>query len=123
MADDWLDGAKVKAVIGADVAADVDTPALELFAGAARSYVEDRRPDLWAMDPADDPLDPVLPPVFTPPAHVVVAAAMLAYRCYLSRTTAADELGRAPDLAAMLGVGKSRKFGFGGAAVPLEVVL
>lgn len=107
----WLDEQVVAEVIGADLAGDVDTTSLGQFADAVRSWVEDRRPDLFVTvdgsAPGEDP---------RPPAHVRLAAAMLAFRCYRNRTIPADELGNDEALAAMLGIGKRRGLRFGGAA-------
>lgn len=116
MAGEWLTGTVVKETIGDALSTDVDTAALEVHATAVRSYIEDRRADLFLLDVGADPEDPeddVL--VFTPPAHVVTAAARLAYACYQS--TSDPDAVLADDVAAMLGIRKHRGFRFGGAAL------
>lgn len=99
----WLEQVSAEAVLGADLASDLDD-AFAVHVASVKSYIEDRRPDLGK------------PGSFTPPEHVETAAAMLAYRCYLSRTTPGTELGNDETLARMLGIGKHRRFRFGGAA-------
>lgn len=116
---DWLDSAVAGTVIGADLLSGVDTAPFDVHVEAARSFVEERRPDLFVVTVVDD--EEVA--TFTPPAHVVTAAAMLAYRTYQNRTVPEAELGTSDDLRAMLRIGKSRGLRFGGAApvVPVEV--
>jgi hypothetical protein len=104
----WLDASFVAEVLGADIMSDVDTAVMDVHADAVRSWVEDRRPDVvFGAAEGDEP---------AVSSHLRVAAAMLAYRCYRSRSYPEDELGQAPELSAMLGIGKGRRFSFGGAA-------
>lgn len=107
----WLDVDFVAEVIGADIWPDVDTTAAGHHVEAVRSWVEDRRPDVvFETTDDNDEVTVVAPP------HLRVAAAMLAYRCYRSLSFPEKELGQAPELAAMLGIGKARRFSVGGAA-------
>lgn len=123
----WLDSEVAGAVIGADLLSGVDTDSFAVHVEAARTFVEDRRPDLFgpALDEDGLPvLDEDAVPVveFDPPKHVVLAAAMLAYRTYSNRTKPEAEVGDATELRVMLGIGKSRGLRFGGARVVPVVV-
>jgi hypothetical protein len=125
----WLDAGLVVTILG-NVAADLDTPALEAACTASRSFVEEKRGDLWVSDGADPP---VL--TYTPTAGVVHGAALYAYRLYHRRNNPLGILGTTdvgpagilredPDIARLLGIGRSRGFRFGGAYTPpAEVVL
>lgn len=117
----WLDQERVAEILGGSLSGDLDTGALQLCCDAARSFVEDRRADLWVSDGAD-------PPVFTyePTDAVVHGAAMYAYRLYHRRKSPLGILGTTdvgpagilredPDIARLLGIGLGRRFGFGGA--------
>lgn len=83
---------------------------------AACAWVEKRRPDLLAGDPA----------VFTPGADVKLGTAMYANRLYARRTSplgssqnvefgGSDFLRQDPDIAKLLGIGPEGKPVFGGA--------
>lgn len=115
----WLDSTVAGAVIGADLLSGVDTTSFAVHVEAARTFVEDRRPDLFVAGVDEDDV-PVV--VFTPPKHVVLAAAMLAYRTYSNRTKPDAEIGDATELRVMLGIGKTRGLRFGGARVRAVVV-
>lgn len=127
---EWLDAARVKAILGAELASDVDTDALEEAATAARSYVQGKRGDLIVIteDP-DNPPD--LLATFTPTGSVVYGAAMLAYRWYTRRKSPLGVLGFTdegasgilrddPDIARQLGIGSHGRFVFGAPADPVE---
>lgn len=123
----WLDGTVAGTVIGADLLSGVDTASFAVHVEAARTFVEDRRPDLFApavdeggLPVLDEDDVPVL--VYSPPRHVVVAAAMFAYRTYSNRTKPEAEIGDATELRVMLGIGRSRGLRFGGARVVPVVV-
>lgn len=123
--DTWLDADDVGDVVGADLAGEWDSTSMQAFADGARSYVEERRRDLFVPDGVDPDLL-----VFAPTPAVRVGAAMLAYRLYARRTAplgvigftedgAAGIMREDPDIARMLGIGRHRGFVFGGA--PLAV--
>ncbi len=114
----WLDAAQVSGILG-DLAADLDTPALQSACDAARDFVEDRRSDLWVT--AGDP--PVT--TYTPTPSVIHGAALYAFRLYHRRNNPLGILGTTdvgpagilredPDVARLLGIGRSRRFRFGG---------
>lgn len=120
----WLDADEVERVMGADLAGEWDKDTMQRFCDGSRSFVESRRPDLFVTTPAEDEEDPDVV-TFTPGADVVVGAAMLAYRFYSRRTTPLGVLGFSedgasgilredPDIAKLLGIGRGRKFVFGG---------
>lgn len=118
----WLDAAQVTAILGDSLDDGVlDEAALQLCCDAARSFVEERRSDLWVSDGGD-------PAVLTyePTVSVVHGAAMYAYRLYHRRKSPLGILGTTdvgpagilredPDIARLLGIGRGRRFGFGGA--------
>lgn len=117
----WLDAEKVGAVLGADLAGNLDQEKLDEQCDAAAGFVEDRRRDLFVSNDEDPPVV-----TFEPGPHVVWGAAMLAYRLY-ERTKSplgilgTTDLGPAgilredPDIARMLGIGRARRFRSGGA--------
>lgn len=125
---EWVDAAKVQAILGADLSSDLDTDALEEACTATRSYVEEKRADL--LLPVDPPTDPVTYE-FTPTPSVIYGAAMLAYRWYSRRKSPLGVLGFTddgasgilrddPDIARQLGIGSYGRFVFG--ATPADVV-
>lgn len=112
----WLDAATVTAILGPKLSADLeDGDALQKACDATRSHVEDRRSDLFESDNGD-------PPVFTfaPTPSVIHGAALYAHRLYHRRKspTAAGLPGTDADIEKLLGIGKARRFRFGGARVP-----
>jgi hypothetical protein len=126
----WLDADKVALIMGEDLAGEWDETSMQNFCDGARSYVESRRPDLFVTVAAEDPDDPDVV-TFTPGADVVTGTAMLAYRFYSRRTTPLGVLGFSedgasgilredPDVAKLLGIGRGRKFVFGGAPPVVE---
>lgn len=121
----WLDADKVTAILGDSLADDLDLAALQECCDATRSFVEERRGDLWVSDGADPPTL-----TYTPTGAVVHGAAMYAYRLYHRRKSPLGILGTTdvgpagilredPDIARLLGIGRGRRFGFGGAR-PLD---
>lgn len=119
----WLDAETVTTALG-NVAADLDAPAREAACTATRSFVEEKRGDLWVSDGADPPTL-----TYTPPPRVVHGAALYAYRLYHRRNNPLGILGTTdvgpagilredPDIARLLGIGRSRGFRFGGAYTP-----
>lgn len=116
----WLDAEQVTGILG-DLANDLDGAALNACCDAARSFVEEKRGDLWVSDGADPP---VL--TYTPTPAVIHGAAMYAFRLYHRRNNPLGILGTTdvgpagilredPDIARLLGIGRSRGFRFGGA--------
>lgn len=128
---EWLDAARVKAILGTELASDVDTDALEEACTATRSYVEGIRSDLIvALEDPDNPGE-FLPAAFTPTPSVTYGAAMLAYRWYTRRKSPLGVLGFTddgasgilrddPDIARQLGIGRYGRFVFGAPADPVE---
>jgi hypothetical protein len=106
----WLDAAQVRSILGPKLPADLDGTALQACCDAARSYVEDRRADLWSTDD---------PPVYVPTPAVIHGAALYAYRLLYRRksATATGIASSDPDVERLLGIGKARRFRFGGARV------
>lgn len=127
----WLDAEKVGAVLGADLAGPLDQDKLDEACDAARAYVEEKRPDLWVTDAMVDP--PVS--TYTPGAGVVYGAALFAHRLYhrtrsplgVVGATSSESSGilrEDPDIARLLGIGRSRGFRFGaGPTVTTEAVV
>lgn len=124
----WLDADRVAAVMGEALADDWDESALNEFCSGVRAYVESRRPDLFV--PSED--DPEVTE-YRPTADVITGAAMLAYRFYTRRQSPLGILGVSedgvsgllredPDIAKLLGVGRGRRFVFGGPRVVEEAV-
>lgn len=116
----WLDAGNVEAVLGADLASEIDADSMQAFCDGTRSYVEDRRPDLFVADEVEGE-----PAVFTPTGSVLLGAAMLAWRFYSRRTSplgvigftedgASGMLREDPDIAKLLGIGRKGRFVFGG---------
>lgn len=117
----WLDAEQVTAILGDSIGDDLDQGALQECCNASRSFVEERRGDLWVSD-GEDP--PTL--TYTPTVSVVHGAAMYAYRLYHRRKSPLGILGTTdvgpagilredPDIARLLGIGRGRRWGFGGA--------
>lgn len=117
----WLDAGQVTEILGGSLSGDLDAGALQEACDAARSFVEEKRADLWVSDGADPPAL-----TYTPTAAVVHGAAMYAYRLYHRRKSPLGILGTTdvgpagilredPDIARLLGIGRSRRFRFGGA--------
>lgn len=117
----WLDAEQVTGILGGSLGDDLDAGALQLCCDAARSFVEENRADLWVSDGAEPPVS-----TYTPTAAVIHGAAMYAYRLYHRRKSPLGILGTTdvgpagilrddPDIARLLGIGRSRKFRFGGA--------
>lgn len=120
----WLDAETVVGVLGDDIGVGLDLDALQAACDGARDFVEDKRPDLWI--PADPEADPPTVAEFDPPPRVIHGAALLAYRFYSRRSTPLGVLGFTedgaagimrfdPDIQDLLGIGRSRRFRFGGA--------
>lgn len=120
----WLDVEQVAAVLGDSLSDDLDNVALQSCCDAARSFVEDRRADLFVTNDDDPPVTTYIP---TP--AVIHGAAMYAYRLYHRRKSPMGILGTTdvgpagilredPDIARLLGIGRSRRFRFGGARRP-----
>lgn len=115
MADDtWLEPSIVRAVLGSVVASVDDVDLVGVIPGV-RTWVEDKRRDLLAGDPA----------VFTPGADVVLGAAMLVWRTVDRRRSPVGIVGTSedgyagivrddPDIARYLGIGAAGRFVFGG---------
>lgn len=110
----WLESDEAKALVTAS--ANAEDPAWVGAVDAARAYIEDRRPDLFAGTP----------PVFGPGAAVKLGTAMLANRLYFRRVSplgtsqnvefgGSDFLRQDPDIAKLCGIGVEGKFVFGGA--------
>lgn len=118
----WLDSEKVVAVLGNDLAESLDQTKLQESCEATRDFVEGKRPDLWVTDATVDP--PVS--TYEPGAGVTYGAALYAHRLYhRTRTplgTQSTDAGQSgilredPDIARLLGIGRARRFRFGGAA-------
>lgn len=122
----WLDGAKVSELLGS-LAVDLEETPLQSACDAARSFVEEKRGDLWVSDGGDPA---VL--TYTPTPAVVHGAALYAYRLYQRRNNPLGILGTTdvgpagilredPDIARLLGIGRARGFRFG-APRPVTVV-
>lgn len=116
----WLDAPQATEILG-DLAGDLDQGVLQTCCNATRSFVEERRADLWVSGAGDPPAL-----TYVPTASVVHGAAMYAYRLYHRRKSPLGILGTTdvgpagilredPDIARLLGIGRSRRFGFGGA--------
>lgn len=125
----WLDVPQVDTLLGADLAGPTDDDAMQACCDAARSFVEDRRGDLFVSDGGDPP---VL--TYTPTPAVIHGAAMYAHRLYHRRKSPLGILGSTdvgdsgilredPDIARLLGIGRSRRFAFGGARPPTAGVV
>ena len=108
-------------MLGDSLAGPLDMSAMQAACDAARSFVEEERRDLWVSDGGDPPTL-----TYTPTVRVVHGAAMYAYRLYERRKSALGILGSTdlgpagilredPDIARLLGIGRARKFRFGGA--------
>jgi len=121
----WLDSETVKAVLGADISGDIDDASLQQMCDGTRSYVEDKRKDLFVAAPVETD-----PPVFTPTPSVTLGAALLAYRFYSRRTSPLGVIGftedgaqgllrEDPDIAKLLGIGRFGRFVFGAVGTPV----
>jgi hypothetical protein len=111
-------------VLGSGLSEQLDNGALAALLPGVRDFVEGKRKDLVAGDPA----------AFAPTPSVVLGAAMLAYRTYQRRTTPLGVLGATedgytgiiredPDIARYLGIGAAGRFVFGGYNPATEAVV
>jgi hypothetical protein len=125
----WLTAEEVGAVLGADLTADLDPEKLEEAAAAAGDWVEGKRRDQFVYDDADPPVG-----TYTPGPAVIYGAALLAHRLYhrtksplgilgVTDVGASGILREDPDIARLLGIGKSRGFRFGGPTRVTEEVV